>query len=84
MTTVWLTNGDDTGSAAEGDFVLRPAGDTVEVGVVEGGELCWLQPVPASTLPDLGEAGGFTEAPEQERLLTAVRGVATAVNSRGG
>ena len=84
MTTVWLTNGDDTGNAAEGDYVLRPAGDTVEVGRVEDGAVCWLQPVPASTLPDLGSADGVTEAPEQERLLTAVRGVETALNNRGG
>ena len=84
MTTIWLTDGDDTGNATDGDYVLRPAGDTVEVGRVEGGDVCWLQPVPASTLPDLGTVDGVTEAPEQERLLTAVRGIETAVTNRGG
>ncbi|HEU0130998.1 MAG TPA: hypothetical protein VFQ85_08415 [Mycobacteriales bacterium] len=84
MSTVWVTNGDATGGAAEGDYVLKPAGDLVEVGRVEGGEVCWLQPVPASTLPDLGTADGLTEAPEQDRALAAVRGVETALNTRGG
>ncbi len=74
MTKVWVGEAD---GAAEGDYVLRPGGDTVEVGKVEGGEVCWLQPVPASTLPDLDGA-------EQDRLLTAVRGVETALNNRGG
>ena len=75
MTKVWI---DETGDPAEGDYVLRAGGDTVEVGRVEGGEVCWLEPVPASALPeDLASA-------DQERLLTAVRGVETAVNNRGG
>ncbi|HVF04832.1 MAG TPA: hypothetical protein VNA20_08335 [Frankiaceae bacterium] len=74
MTQVWIGETDD---AAEGDYVLRPQGDTVEVGRVESGEVCWLQPVPTSTLPDLADA-------DQERLLTAVRGVETAIDNRGG
>ena len=74
MTQVWIG---ETTDAAEGDYVLRPDGDTVEVGRVDGGEVCWLQPVPTSSLPDLDSA-------DQERLLTAIRGVETAINNRGG
>ena len=72
MTKVWVGEND---GAAEGDYVLRPDGDTVAVGKVEGGAVCWLSPVPASTLPDLGD---------EAALLTAVRGVETALNNRGG
>lgn len=72
MTKVWVGEAD---GAAEGDYVLRPGGDTVAVGRVEAGEVCWLTPVPASALPDLDD---------QERLLTAVRGVETAADNRGG
>jgi hypothetical protein len=72
VTKVWVGEAD---GAAEGDYVLRPDGDTVEVGRVENGEVCWLTPVPVSVLPDLDD---------QERLLTAVRGVETAANNRGG
>lgn len=74
MTQVWIGEAAD---AAEGDYVLRPGGDTVEVARVEGGELCPLPPIPASALPDLDGA-------DQERLLTAIRGVETAANNRGG
>ena len=72
MTKVWVGEHD---GAAEGDYVLRPDGDTVEVGRVGDGAVCWLQPVPASTLPDLED---------ETALLTAVRGVETALNNRGG
>ncbi len=74
-TTVWIGSAEE---AAEGDYVLKPGGDTVEVGKVEGGEVCWIQPVPVSALPD------DYENADQERLLTAIRGVETAVNNRGG
>lgn len=69
---VWVG---ETDGAAEGDYVLRPGGDTVEVGRVEGGEVCWLTLVPASALPDLDD---------EAALLNAVRGVETALNNRGG
>ena len=74
MTTVWIN---DAENAAEGDYVLRPQGDTVEIARVDGGELCVLQQVAASTLPDI-------ETADQERLLMAIRGVETALNTRGG
>lgn len=74
MTQVWIG---ETADAAEGDYVLKPGGDTVEVGRVENGELCWLAPMPTSALPDLDTA-------DQERLLNAIRGVETALNNRGG
>lgn len=74
MTQVWIG---ETTEAAEGDYVLTPAGDTVEVARVDNGELCPLPPMPASALPDLDSAG-------QERLLDAIRGVETAVRNRGG
>jgi hypothetical protein len=74
VTRVWVGESD---GVAEGDYVLRPGGDTVEIGRFEGGEMCWLGPVPASALPDLAGA-------DQDRLLTAVRGVETAAHTRGG
>jgi hypothetical protein len=61
-----------------GEYVLKPAGDVVEVGRDEGGEVRWLQPIPVSALPDDWENA------DDERLLTAVRGVETAENNRGG
>jgi hypothetical protein len=67
---------DETEGAADGDYVVRRGGDSVEVGLVEGGEVTWLEPVPADALPDLDG--------DREALLTAVRGVATAMNNRGG
>lgn len=61
-----------------GDYVLEPDGDVVRVGRDEGGEVCWLEPVPVSALPEDWQNA------DDERLLAAVRGVETAVNNRGG
>lgn len=74
MTTVWIN---DTDKAADGDYVLTPRGDLIDVAKVESGEICLLQQVPATTLPDV-------ESADQERLLMAIHGVETAVNTRGG
>ncbi len=65
-------------AASEGDYLLRKAGDDVEVGRVKGGSNEWLGSVPASTLP--GIEGDLT-APE---LLTALQGVESALVERGG
>ncbi len=71
MTNVWVGT---TGEAAEGDYVVTPAGDLVEVARIENGEACRIGEVPASAI----------DLDDRERLLTAVRGVETAANTRGG
>ena len=60
--------------AVDGDYVVTPAGDLVEVARIENGEPCRIGEVPASAI----------DLDDRERLLTAVRGIETAANTRGG
>ncbi|MCW2608674.1 MAG: hypothetical protein JWO60_3367 [Frankiales bacterium] len=76
MTIHKLEQGADAPSgAAEGDVVLRPQGDDVEVARVTAAGPEWLGSVPASTL-DLSQ--------DDAALEIAVRGVESALVERGG
>jgi hypothetical protein len=70
----------DIGEAAEGDLVLRSCGDQVEVARVRGDELEWLGGVPSDTI-ELPSVDGPTPSPD---LVTAAKGVETALVNRGG
>lgn len=62
-------------TAAEGDVVLRRAGEDVEVARVTGQGPEWLGSVPAKSLPLEGDAAA---------LEIAARGVESALVERGG
>ena len=83
MSTVWIVpEGTDSAPAATaGDYLLRPSGDSYEVGRHDG---TWIGTVAASLLPDLPRVDSPREAPEQTRVLTAVQGVESAEANRGG
>ena len=71
--------------ARGGDYLLRPtgSGDLYEIGTVSGA-CTWVGTVDAGLLPELPAVTEPQEAPDQERVLTAARGVVTAEHSRGG
>ncbi len=85
MATVWIVPaGSDTApDAGNGDFLLRRSGNRVEVGSVDGA-CTWLGTVDPGLMPELPDVDGPTRAPDQERALIAVQGVATAQDNRGG
>lgn len=88
MATAWIvpTGTDSVAEASDGDYLLRRARDSpgqYEVGTVS--DTCtWAGTVDAGLLPLLPEVQEPTVAPDQERVLTAVRGVVTAETHRGG
>ena len=85
MATVWIVPAgtDSAPGAGSGDYLLRPDGERYEVGRLDG-SCTWVGTVDASLLPDLPSVDAPQEAPEQERVLTAVRGVESAESTRGG
>lgn len=87
MPTVYLVpaGSDSAPGAAPGDYLLRPSGDDLyEVGKQDS-SCTWIGTVSASLLPSLPrQVDQPQEAPDQEALLTAVRGVETAEDLRGG
>ena len=85
MTTAWIVPAgtDSAPEAQSGDYLLRRTGDRVEVGHL--GEACtWLGTLDASLLPELPSVDAPTRAPEQEKVLTAARGLESAETHRGG
>ena len=85
MATAWiLPAGTDSASGVEdGDYLLRPDGSRFELGAVSGG-VTWFGAVDASLLPQLPQVQEPQPAPEQDRVLLAVRGVESAEEHRGG
>jgi hypothetical protein len=85
MATVFLVpaGSDSAPGAQSGDYLLRPDGDRYEVGRVDG-TCTWIGTLDASLLPDLPQVDAAQEAPEQERALTAARGLESAEANRGG
>ncbi|MCU1691074.1 MAG: hypothetical protein JWM64_165 [Frankiales bacterium] len=76
MTVHKIDQGADAPSGAvDGDVLLRPKGDDVEVARVTASGPEWLGSVPASTL-DLSQ--------DDAALEIAVRGVESALVERGG
>ena len=86
MPTVFLVpaGSDSAGSAASGDYLLRPKdGDLYEVGKVDDG-CTWIGSLSASLLPSLPSVDGPQEAPDQMAVLAAVQGVESAEENRCG
>ena len=88
MATAWIVPAgtDAAPGSAPGDFLLRPAAGPAgryEVGQLDDG-CSWVGTLDASLLPQLPQVQEPTVAPEQERVLTAVRGLASAETHRGG
>lgn len=85
MATAWIVPAgtDRAPGASDGDYLLRPDGPLFEVGSVSGA-CTWFGTVAASLLPDLPQVQQPQEAPEQEAVLMAVRGVESAEQHRGG
>ena len=85
MATVWIVPAgtDSAPGAGEGDYLVRPAGDRFEVGSVAD-SCTWLGTLAADLLPELPQVDAPQEGPEQERLLTAARGLESAQTHRGG
>ncbi len=86
MATVFLvpSGTDSADAAASGDYLLRPAGDSLyEVGRVDAG--CqWIGTLSADLLPSLPEVGEPQEAPQQVAVLAAAQGLESAQAHRGG
>ena len=85
MATAWLvpSGTDSAPDAADGDYLLRPEGELYEIGSVASG-CTWIGTVAASLLPGLPQVDAPQQAPEQEKVLLAVRGVESAETHRGG
>ena len=86
MPTVYLVpaGSDSAEGAAPGDYLLRPAGDDLyEIGK-QNSSCTWIGTVSASLLPSLPSVDAPQEAPDQQALLTAVQGIETAQDLRGG
>lgn len=85
MATVWIVPAgtDSAPGASDGDFLLRPSSERYEVGSVAG-SCTWLGTLEADLLPALPRVDAPQEGPEQERLLTAARGLQSAQAHRGG
>jgi len=86
MPTVYLVpaGADSAAGAASGDYLLRPADDDLyEVGRQDAG-CTWIGTLAASLLPALPQVDEPQEAPEQQRVLTAVQGLESAEHLRGG
>jgi hypothetical protein len=70
---------------SDGDYLVRPcARGEHELGRVEGDGVTWFGSVPKGELPGVPEVSEPKQAPEQNELLIAVRGIETAVANRGG
>ena len=93
MTNVWVS--DDANAlpsgANAGDYLVRRDGADVALGrASDAGGIEWFATVPVSSFPDearaaLDAAGSAAAEPgTQPALLTAVKGIETAVRDRGG
>ena len=86
MSTLWLKSSEDaTGEVAEGDIVLTPRDDVVQIDEVDSsGNLETCAEVAPSLLPHLPEGTQGLQPVDDEALLTAVRGIIAAERERGG
>ena len=86
MSNVWLlpSGTDSAPDAAPDDHLVRLAGDDAEIARVTAGGPEWLGTVPASALGALPAAGSDATRIEDEQVVIAVDGVASALNEQGG
>ena len=86
MSNVWLlpSGTDSAPDAAPDDHLVRPTGDDVEIARVTDGGPEWLGSVPASALGALPSAGDGPARVDDQQVLIAVQGAATALNEQGG
>jgi hypothetical protein len=66
------------------EYVMRPEGDSVQVGRRVGGDVTWLETVDAGLLAGPARAALDRGDASDEALLTALRGVLQAEVERGG
>jgi hypothetical protein len=66
------------------EYVLRPEGDSVQVGRRVGGDVAWLETVDAGLLSGPAREALDRGDTSDEALLTALRGVLQAEVERGG
>lgn len=87
MSNVYLVpeSTDAAPGQSDGDYLVRPCerGEH-EIGRVKGGNVDWFGSVPKGELPGVPEVSEPQEAPDQNELLIAVRGVESAIVNRGG
>ncbi|WP_130648266.1 hypothetical protein [Egicoccus halophilus] len=96
---LWMLDGDEHAVAVSdqtqpGDFVVRRAGDLVEVGEIDDGEeprIAWFGEVDAAVLPAMDEVETAEDRPgplqrirEDGDLRAAIEGIETAERTRGG
>jgi hypothetical protein len=86
MSNVWLLPPDtDTApDAAPDDHLVRLSGEDAEIARVSASGPEWLGSVPASALGALPSAGGGPARIEDQQVLIAVQGAASALNEQGG
>jgi len=86
MSNVWLlpSGTDSAPDAAPDDHLVRLDGDDAEIARVTAGGPEWLGSVPASALGALPAAGSDATRIEDEQVVIAVDGVASALNEQGG
>ena len=86
MSNVWLLpqNTDSAPDAAPDDHLVRLAGDDAEIARVTDGGPEWLGSVPASSLGALPAADGGPARVDDQQVLIAVQGAASALNEQGG
>jgi hypothetical protein len=66
------------------EYVVRPEGDSVQVGRRVGDDVTWLETVDAGLLPGPAREALDRGDASDEALLTALRGVLQAEVERGG
>lgn len=86
MSNVWLLPRDlDSAPEAEPqDHLVRLDGDDAEIAIVTPGGAEWLGAVPASSLGSLPAKTDQPVALDDQAVLIAVQGAATALAGRGG
>jgi hypothetical protein len=87
MSTVYLVpeSTDAAPGQSDGDYLVRPCerGEH-ELGRVDGGQVEWFGSVPKDQLPGVAPVTEPQQAPEQNELLIAVKGIESAIANRGG
>jgi hypothetical protein len=69
---------------SDGDYLVRPCerGEH-ELGRVDGGRVDWFGSVPKDQLPGVSAVSEPQQAPQQNDLLIAVKGIESAIVNRG-
>ena len=80
MSNVFLVSGDESADAQQDDHLVRVNGDDAEIARVTASGPEWLGSVPVSALGSLPGEGKV----DDQQVLIAVQGAASALVERGG